>query len=164
VARAAGVSRAAEELVRIVAQRVSRACVRVEGGVVGEIGRGLLLLVGVERGDGSAQIERAAMRFSTLRVFDDDGGAMNRSLDEARAAILVVSQFTLAGSLRRGRRPSFDGAAPRDVAEPVVAALVTLLRGAGVPVATGVFGAEMEVELVNDGPVTFVWEDPPGAA
>jgi D-tyrosyl-tRNA(Tyr) deacylase len=148
--------------VKIVVQRVRRASVRVNDTLVGEIGRGLVLLVGVETGDGVEQVERAAHRFSTLRVFADDEGAMNRGLDEIAGEILVVSQFTLAGSIRRGRRPDFFGAARPEEAEPLVDALVAALRGRGVRVATGVFRAEMQVELVNDGPVTFVWDDPPG--
>jgi len=146
---------------RIVVQRVSRAAVRVGGEVVGKIERGLLLLVGVEKGDGPPQVERAAHRFATLRVFPDERGAMNRGLDDVGGAILVVSQFTLAGSVRRGRRPDFFTAAPPETAEPLVEALVAALRRQGVPVQTGVFRAHMEVELVNDGPVTFVWDDSP---
>ncbi len=146
---------------RIVVQRVRRASVTVGGSVAGEIGPGLLLLVGVQVGDGPEQVERAANRFATLRVFSDERGAMNRGLDEIGGAILVVSQFTLAGSIRRGRRPDFVGAARPEEAEPLVAALVAALRARGATVATGVFRAEMQVELVNDGPVTFVWDDPP---
>ncbi|HVN32466.1 MAG TPA: D-aminoacyl-tRNA deacylase [Thermoanaerobaculaceae bacterium] len=146
---------------RIVVQRVSRASVRVDGREVSSIGQGLLLLVGVETGDGPEQVERAAHRFATLRVFEDERGHMNRGLDEVGGEILAVSQFTLAGSIRRGRRPDFVGAARPEEAEPLVEALVAALRARGVPVATGVFRAHMEVELVNDGPVTFVWDDPP---
>ena len=146
---------------KIVVQRVSRASVRVNGETVGSIAQGLLLLVGVETGDGPEQVERAAHRFSTLRVFGDERGAMNRGLDEVGGEILVVSQFTLAGSIRRGRRPDFIGAARPEEAEPIVDALVAALRAKGATVATGVFRAEMEVELVNDGPVTFIWEDAP---
>jgi D-aminoacyl-tRNA deacylase len=146
---------------RIVAQRVSRAEVRVDGAVAGAIGRGLVLLVGVERGDGPAHVERAAHRFATLRVFEDADGRMNLGLDEVGGAVLVVSQFTLAGSIRRGRRPDFFAAAPPAEAEPLVAVLVDALRALGVTVATGVFRAMMEVDLVNDGPVTLIWEDPP---
>ena len=146
---------------KIVAQRVRRAEVRVEDRVVGAIGRGLLLLVGVERGDGPEQVERAAHRFATLRVFEDAEGRMNVGLDEIDGAVLVVSQFTLAGSIRRGRRPDFFGAAPPEEAEPLVAALIEAFRARGLTVATGVFRAMMEVELVNDGPVTLIWEDPP---
>ena len=146
---------------RIVVQRVLRAAVTVDGRVVGAIGRGLVLLVGVETGDGVEQVERATHRFSTLRVFSDERGAMNRGLDEIGGEILVVSQFTLAGSIRRGRRPDFVGAARPEEAEPLVDALVSALRARGAAVATGVFRADMQVELVNDGPVTFVWEDRP---
>lgn len=146
---------------KIVVQRVSRASVRVDDEVVGSIGQGLVLLVGVETGDGPEQVERAAHRLATLRVFADEGGAMNRGLDEVGGEILVVSQFTLAGSIRRGRRPDFVGAARPEDAEPLVVALVTALRARGVPVATGVFRAHMMVELTNDGPVTFIWDDLP---
>jgi D-aminoacyl-tRNA deacylase len=132
----------------------------VHGATVGSIGPGLLLLVGVETGDGAEQVERAAHRLATLRVFSDERGAMNRGLDEVGGEILVVSQFTLAGSIRRGRRPDFAGAARPEEAEPLVEALVEALRARGARVATGVFRAEMEVELVNDGPVTFIWDDP----
>ncbi len=147
---------------RIVAQRVSRARVLVAGEVVAAIGRGLLLLVGVERGDGPPQVERAAHRFATLRVFPDDNGKMNLGLAEVSGEILVVSQFTLAGSIRRGRRPDFFAAAPPEEAEPIIRQLIERLSQLGVRVSAGVFRAMMEVELVNSGPVTFVWEDRPG--
>jgi D-tyrosyl-tRNA(Tyr) deacylase len=147
---------------KIVVQRVSRASVRVGGEEVSSIGQGLALLVGVESGDGWEQVQRAARRFATLRVFPDERGAMNRGLDEVGAEVLVISQFTLAGSIRRGRRPDFFGAARPEDAEPLVEALVAQLRAEGVGVSTGVFRAHMEVELVNDGPVTFIWDDPPG--
>ncbi len=143
---------------RIVVQRVSRAEVRVGGSTAGAIGTGLVLLVAVERGDGEEQVRQAAHRFATLRVFDDGEGRMNRGLDEVAGSVLLISQFTLAGSIRRGRRPDFAHAAPPEEAEPVIEALAAALRAAGVEVATGVFRAHMEVELVNDGPVTFVWE------
>ncbi|HUK13031.1 MAG TPA: D-aminoacyl-tRNA deacylase [Thermoanaerobaculaceae bacterium] len=146
---------------RIVAQRASRAEVRVGGKVVGRIGAGLVLLVGVEAGDGPEQVDRAAHRFSSLRAFDDGEGHMNRGLGEVGGELLVVSQFTLAGSIRRGRRPDFAAAERPERAEPLVSALVAALRERGVRVSTGVFRAMMEVELVNDGPVTFVWEDRP---
>ena len=148
---------------KIVIQRVSRAQVRVEGRVVGEIGQGLVLLVGVERGDGPEQVARAAARIATLRVFEDGAGKMNVGVDAVGGDVLAVSQFTLAGSIRKGRRPSFDGAAPPGEAEPVFIDLVEALRAQGLEVATGVFRAMMEVELVNDGPVTFVWDDPPSS-
>jgi len=142
----------------LVIQRVSRASVRVDDEIVGAIGAGLLVLVGLEVDDGEEQIEKAARRIATLRVFEDDAGRMNRGLDEIGGAVLAVSQFTLAGSIRKGRRPSFDGAMPGRQAEPLFDRFVALLRGHGVEVETGVFGAMMAVELVNDGPVTLLWE------
>jgi len=150
--------------VKLVIQRVSRAEVRVGGAVVGRIGTGMVVLVGLERGDGEEQLERAAHRLITLRVFEDEAGRINRGLDEVGGELLLVSQFTLAGSIRRGRRPSFDRALPADAAEPLFDRFVARLRDAGVTVATGSFGALMEVELVNDGPVTLLWDDPPGGA
>jgi D-tyrosyl-tRNA(Tyr) deacylase len=149
---------ATEGTVRIVVQRVSRAEARVGGRAVGAIGCGLVLLVAVEHGDGEEEVRQAAHRLATLRVFEDGEGRMNRGLDEVGGAVLLVSQFTLAGSIRRGRRPDFAGAAAPADAEPVIEALAAALRDAGVEVATGVFRAHMELELVNDGPVTFVWE------
>lgn len=141
---------------RVVIQRVQRAAVAVAGLVVGEIGSGLLLLVGIERGDGPDNVAAAAAKLATLRVFEDAVGKMNLDPAAAGASFLVVSQFTLAGSLARGRRPSFDRAAPPEVAEPLVRALAADLAGRGFAVATGSFGAHMEVSLVNDGPVTLV--------
>jgi D-tyrosyl-tRNA(Tyr) deacylase len=148
---------------RLVIQRVARAQVTVDGDeVVGAIGRGLLVLAGVERGDGPEQAAAAARKLAGLRVFEDPAGRMNLSTAEVGGGFLVVSQFTLAGSLDRGRRPSFDGAAPPQQAEPLVEALVAGLRAEGLPVATGRFRAQMAVELVNDGPVTFVLDVRPG--
>lgn len=144
---------------KLVIQRVSRAEVRVAGRIVGRIGTGLLVLVGIERGDGEKQVERAVRRLATLRAFEDDEGRMNRGLDEVGGAVLAVSQFTLAASIRRGRRPGFDRAMPGGEAEPLFNDVVDGLRAAGVTVETGEFGAVMEVELVNDGPVTLLWED-----
>lgn len=149
---------------KMVIQRVSRAQVRVDGDVVGSIGVGLAALVGLERGDGELQLGRAARRLATLRVFSDDEGRMNRGLDEVDGAVLAVSQFTLAGSIRKGRRPSFDRALPGDTAEPLFNRFLELLCAEGVTVETGVFGALMDVELVNDGPVTLIWEDAPDPA
>lgn len=145
---------------KMVIQRVSRAAVRVDGEVVGRIGVGLAVLAGLERGDGDEQLRRAAHRIATLRVFSDDDGRMNRGLDEVDGAVLAVSQFTLAASIRKGRRPGFDRAMPGDEAEPMFERFLDLLRSEGVTVETGVFGAMMDVELVNDGPVTLLWEDP----
>jgi D-tyrosyl-tRNA(Tyr) deacylase len=146
---------------KMIIQRVSRAEVRVDGDAVGRIGAGLAVLVGLERGDGEQQLERAARRLATLRVFSDDEGRMNRGLDEVGGAVLAVSQFTLAGSIRKGRRPSFDRALAGEAAEPLFNLFLELLREEGVTVETGVFGALMDVELVNDGPVTLIWEDAP---
>lgn len=141
---------------RLVIQRVSSASVRVEGEIVGEIGRGLLVLAGVERGDGIEKVKAAAEKLAGLRVFEDGAGKMNLDAGAAGGAFLVVSQFTLAGSIARGRRPSFDRAAPPDEAAPLVDALVEELRARGYRVETGRFRAHMEVSLVNDGPVTLV--------
>jgi D-tyrosyl-tRNA(Tyr) deacylase len=146
---------------KMVIQRVSRAEVRVKGESVGRIGAGLVALVGIERGDTETQLERAAHRLATLRVFSDDEGRVNLGLDEIGGAVLAVSQFTLAGSIRKGRRPSFDRALTGDAAAPLFNRFLELLRSEGVAVETGVFGALMEVELVNDGPVTLIWDDTP---
>jgi|HubBroStandDraft_3_1064219.scaffolds.fasta_scaffold30710_2 D-tyrosyl-tRNA(Tyr) deacylase len=124
--------------------------------VAGEIGRGLLVLVGVERGDGPEAARAAAEKLAGLRVFDDEAGRMNLDAAAVGGSFLVVSQFTLAGSVARGRRPSFDRAAPPAEAAPLVDALVAELRRRGATVAEGRFRAHMEVELVNDGPVTLV--------
>jgi len=148
---------------RAVVQRVSRAEVRVAGEVVGRIGPGLVIFLAVEKGDGAEAVAKAAERFATLRVFPDEEGKMNRALGEVGGSILLVSQFTLAGSIARGRRPSFDGAEEPERARQLYESLVQALQERGVPVETGVFGAHMEVELVNDGPVTFLWEWPPRA-
>ena len=147
--------------VKVVLQRVSRAQVRVEADVVGEIGPGMLVLLGVMRGDGAQQVRRLAGKVAGLRCFPDEHGRMNRAAAEVGAAALVVSQFTLAADGRRGRRPSFDAAAPPGEAEALYEAFVRALAAAGLVTATGRFGARMEVELVNDGPVTFVLEEPP---
>jgi D-tyrosyl-tRNA(Tyr) deacylase len=143
-------------LVRIVLQRVESASVRIGEEEVAAIGAGLLALAGIERGDGAQQVEKAAQKLAELRVFADAEGKMNLDAAAVGGEILVVSQFTLAGSLERGRRPSFDGAAPPEVAQPLVDRLVEALRERGLRVVTGRFGALMRVSLVNDGPVTFV--------
>lgn len=143
---------------RLILQRVRSASVRVGGETIASIGYGLLVLVGVERGDAPEVADRAAAKLASLRLFDDDSGRMNLDAAAVGAGFLVVSQFTLAGSLRKGRRPSFDRAAPGEEAEPTVDRLAESLRRAGFEVDTGRFGARMEVELVNDGPVTFVLE------
>lgn len=128
----------------------------VDGEVVGKIGKGILALVAVETGDGPAEVKATAEKLAGLRIFEDDEGKMNLDAGAAGGAFLVVSQFTLAASLRKGRRPSFDGSAPPEEAEPLVEELMDALRAAGYRVEGGVFGAHMEVALVNDGPVTFV--------
>jgi D-aminoacyl-tRNA deacylase len=149
---------------RALVQRVGRAEVRVDGQVVGAIGRGLCVLVGVTHDDDPAIARRLADKVWNLRVLDDDDGVMNRSLaDTVKPEALVVSQFTLYSDTRKGRRPSWIDAAPRPVAEPLVEAFGTSLRDLGARVATGSFGTEMEVELVNDGPVTVLLEIPPPA-
>jgi D-tyrosyl-tRNA(Tyr) deacylase len=141
---------------RLVLQRVLSAAVRVGEETVGEIGPGLLILAGVERGDGPAEADRAAAKIAGLRLFEDAAGRMAEAAEDVGAEMLVVSQFTLAGSLNKGRRPSFDSAAPAKEAAPLVERLVAGLREQGLRVETGRFQARMEVELVNDGPVTFV--------
>jgi D-tyrosyl-tRNA(Tyr) deacylase len=144
---------------RVVVQRVSRASVTVEGRVVGKIGVGLLILVGFTGPDTDEAIQWMADKLANLRIFPDPDGKMNRSLLEVDgAAALVVSQFTLYGDARKGRRPSFVEAASPAIAEPLYQRLVGALRRRGVTVATGEFGAMMAVELVNDGPVTLVVE------
>ena len=143
---------------RIVAQRVSRASVRVAGDVVGEIGEGLLLLVGVGEDDGPADAAVAAAKVSELRVFPDEDDRMNRSLIDVGGQILVVSQFTLLGDVRKGRRPSFTAAAGPEQAKALIGELVSRLRAAGIETEEGRFGARMEVDLVNDGPVTIILE------
>ena len=137
---------------RAVVQRVSRASVTVGGEVVGRLdGEGLLALVGVTHDDGPEQVERLARKLAELRLLREE-----RSVAEAGAGVLVVSQFTLYGDARKGRRPSWTAAAPGPVAEPLVEAVCAALRARGVRVETGTFGADMAVELVNDGPVTIV--------
>ena len=143
---------------RALVQRVSRARVTVEGEVVGEIGDGLCVFVGVTHDDDDPRARRLAEKVWQLRVLADADGVMNRSLSDTAGEALVVSQFTLYGDTRRGRRPSWIDAAPGAVAEPLVEVFCTALRELGARVATGRFGARMEVELVNDGPVTISLE------
>ena len=143
---------------KAVLQRVTRATVRVEDEVVGEIGRGLCVLLGVAREDGGDAAPRLAGKVARLRVFEDENGRFDRSLLEVGGEALVVSQFTLLGDTARGNRPSFTDAAPPWAAEPVYEAFSEELRKLGVRVETGRFGARMAVELVNDGPVTVLLE------
>ena len=139
-------------------QRVSRANVTVEGEVVGEIGAGLLVLVGVTHDDGIANADKLADKIRHLRVFDDADGTMNLSAADTDKPVLIVSQFTLYGDTRKGRRPSYVDAARPEVAEPLIERVVEQLRRAGLTVATGKFRADMAVSLVNDGPVTLLVE------
>ena len=141
---------------RAVVQRVSEAAVRVDGEVRGAIGAGALVLLGVARGDGAVEADRLAGRVARLRIFENDEGRFDRSLLDTGGAALVVSQFTLIADSDKGNRPSFAGAAPPAEAEPLYERLCSALRELSVPVETGVFGARMQVELVNDGPVTIV--------
>jgi D-tyrosyl-tRNA(Tyr) deacylase len=152
--------------VRALVQRVRRASVTVdsastgenavEGTVVGEIGPGLCVLVAVTHSDDAGVVEAMATKLANLRIFDDDAGVMNRSVLDSGGEILVVSQFTLYGDVRRGRRPSWTAAAPPDRAEPLIDQLVQALRDTGLVVATGRFRTDMAVDLVNDGPVTLM--------
>jgi D-tyrosyl-tRNA(Tyr) deacylase len=140
---------------RAVVQRVRSARVSVEGGVIGEIGPGLLVLLGVAPGDGPAQVTWMAEKIAGLRIFADDAGKMNRSVRDVGGGVLVVSQFTLYGDVAKGRRPSFTGAAPPEVARPLYEAVADALGA-----ARGEFGADMLVELANDGPVTLLLDTP----
>jgi D-aminoacyl-tRNA deacylase len=149
---------------KAVVQRVTRAAVRVDGRTVGEIGRGFLVLVGAETGDLLQTADEAARKIAGLRVFEDAAGKMNLALLDVGGAVLAVSQFTLAADLSRGRRPGFDRALRGPEAEPIYERFVAALRASGLAVATGVFGASMEVELVNDGPATFLLDVAPERA
>lgn len=141
---------------RVVVQRVSRASVRVHGELIASIEGGFLALVGAADGDDAETARKLAQKCAEMRIFPDDQGRFNRSLTDVGGEALVVSQFTLIADVRKGRRPSFAGAAAPEVAEPLVKAFAEALREAGVPTQTGRFGAKMGVELVNDGPVTVV--------
>lgn len=145
---------------RAVVQRVARASVTVDGQIVGEIGRGLLVLLGVAPRDGEAEVRWMADKIAGLRIFPDDEGKMNRSLLDLGLGVLVVSQFTLYGDVRKGRRPSFVGAAPPEHAEPTYERVCEALVGLGLPVARGRFRADMDVALVNAGPVTLILDSP----
>jgi D-tyrosyl-tRNA(Tyr) deacylase len=143
---------------RALLQRVSRASVTVDEQVVGQIGQGLLVLLGVGQNDSEVQVKTLADKIAHLRIFGDDEGKMNRSLLDIRGEVLVVSQFTLYADTRRGRRPSFTEAAPPALAEPLVERFKDALAAYGLTVAGGIFGAYMQVGLLNDGPVT-IWLD-----
>lgn len=141
---------------RAVVQRVARANVRVKGELVGEIEKGLVVLLGVARDDTEQHAKYLAEKIAALRIFDDEEGKMNLSLKDVEGALLVISQFTLYGDVRRGLRPSWIEAAPPEVAEPLYGFFVALMRKSIGQVSTGSFGADMQVELVNDGPVTIM--------
>lgn len=141
---------------RAVVQRVTSASVTVEGRAISRIGPGLLVFLGIEQGDDQSDLEYVVGKVRDLRIFADAHGKMNRSVKDAGASVLVVSQFTLSADCRRGRRPSFDAAAPPAVARAMYEAFVSLLRSTDLPVQTGEFQAMMQVELTNDGPVTIL--------
>ena len=141
---------------RALLQRVSKASVRVEGQTISSIGKGLLILLGVGHSDGESQAAFLAEKIANLRIFEDPHGKINLSILDVKGEAIVVSQFTLYADARKGRRPSFTEAALPDAAEPLVNHFIELLRGQGVPTQTGKFGAHMEVEIHNDGPVT-IW-------
>jgi D-tyrosyl-tRNA(Tyr) deacylase len=145
---------------KAVIQRVSEARVDVDGSVSGSIDRGVLVLLGVEKGDSEADADWLVKKIIELRIFEDSAGKMNLSLAEIGGSLLAVSQFTLAGNCSKGRRPSFDSAAPADEGRRLYDYFVERARQTGIPVATGVFQAMMQVHLVNDGPVTFILQSP----
>lgn len=141
---------------RAVVQRVSQASVEVGGACVGSIDRGLLILVGVEQGDEEQDAEYLADKVTNLRIFEDQDGKMNRSVLDCGGSILAISQFTLLGDCRKGRRPSFDRAAPPEIARNLYECFINRIRSSNLPVATGIFQAEMRVTLTNEGPVTLI--------
>jgi D-tyrosyl-tRNA(Tyr) deacylase len=152
--------------VKAVIQRVRNAAVEVNGQTVGAIGHGILVLLGVAKGDVERDADWLANKIESLRIFEDEAGKMNRSLREIGGELLAVSQFTLAGNCSKGRRPSFDTATPPSEANRLYEYFVAAVRRHGIPVKTGIFQAMMLVSLVNDGPVTFILESParPGSA
>ena len=143
---------------KAVIQRVTSASVTVEGKIVGQIGRGIMILLGVEKGDTGAKADWLVDKICALRFFSDDDGKMNRSVVDCSGSLLVVSQFTLAGNCNKGRRPSFDTAAPPDEGKRLYEYFVAAAKRTGIPTETGIFQADMQVALVNDGPVTFILE------
>ena len=143
---------------KAVIQRVTSASVVVDGETVGEIGRGIMVLLGVEKGDDEAKAEWLAEKICNLRIFSDEEGKMNLSVQDIGGGLLAVSQFTLAGNCAKGRRPSFDTTAPPNEGKRLYEYFVAAARGLGLKVATGIFQADMQVSLVNDGPVTFILE------
>jgi D-tyrosyl-tRNA(Tyr) deacylase len=149
-----------EDNMRAVVQRVLRARVLIDGAVVGEIGPGMLTLLAAAPGDGPDQVRWMAEKLVGLRVYGDENGKMNLSLNQVGGAMLIVSQFTLYGDCRKGKRPSYTGSAPPEEARELYASFVTAVKNLGIPVQEGVFGAMMHVELVNDGPVTLIVDSP----
>ena len=145
---------------RVVLQRVSSASVRVDGNVIGDIGPGLVLLIGIHRNDTDEDMHNVMDKCVHLRIFSDETGKMNHSVLDMGGELLVVSQFTLYGDTRKGRRPGFDQAGRPDMAEPLYERAVARLRDHGLQVTTGRFGADMQVDLINDGPVTLIIEHP----
>ena len=143
---------------KAVIQRVTSASVIVEGYIVGQIGPGILILLGIEKGDAEGQADWLAEKICGLRIFSDNDGKMNLSVKDISGSLLVVSQFTLAGNYAKGKRPSFDTAAPPDEGKRLYEYFVSAAKQIGLPVATGIFQADMQVSLVNDGPVTFILE------
>jgi len=149
---------------KAVIQRVTRASVEVEGAIIGRIGTGLLVLLGVAKGDEERDLLYLVEKIRTLRIFGDEQGKMNRTVTDAGGALLLVSQFTLLGDTTKGRRPGFDQAAPPDEARAWYEQAVSRLRAGGLVVETGRFGAHMQVELLNDGPVTFLLDSRHGSS
>ena len=145
---------------RAVIQRVSRAEVRVNGKITGSIGRGLLILLAVSKEDTDVQLRWMLDKIRGLRIFPNDEGKFDRSLENIQGEALIVSQFTLYGDCRKGRRPGFDASAPPEIAEPLYDRAIEYMRSKGIKTESGVFGAMMEVELVNDGPVTLILDSP----
>jgi D-tyrosyl-tRNA(Tyr) deacylase len=149
---------------RVVIQRVRQASVAVDGAVVGSIDHGLLILMGVQASDGPADVDYLVDKIIGLRIFEDDAGKMNRSVVESSGGLLIVSQFTLYGDCRKGRRPSFVQAAPPEQARSLYDLFVDRARASGLRTQTGIFAADMAVALVNDGPVTFILDSPSSAS
>lgn len=141
---------------KLVLQRVKKASVSINNNIYSEIGKGILILIGIEKGDTEQDIEKYSQKVAKLRIFPDENDKMNRSIVDIAGEILVVSQFTLAGDCKKGTRPSFDNSAPPKEAEQLYELFVKNINKQNIPVKTGVFGAMMDVELINDGPVTFI--------
>ena len=146
---------------KVLIQRVSSAVVRVDSEVVGSIQQGLLVLLGIEKGDNPSQTDFYARKLAGLRIFNDGNGMMNLDIQQVEGSVLLISQFTLAGTTRKGRRPSWDGAERPERAAPMCDRFVESLRSLNIPVQTGRFGAHMQVESIKDGPVTLLLDPPP---